>query len=150
MTRTNKIALFSTIAVTAAVALFAVRERNKKEISEIITKIKSGEGAQGTVDDIKFSSAFNPEYYKSRPVSELTTVASAQARAKTIYDAKGFFYDDEEVVFKVFNNAKSKAVISQISEAFAKKYGTPLYQFLRSMMWDSELAIIQARLKQLK
>lgn len=148
MTRETKIILLSTLAMGTIVGLVMIRQRNRKELDEIIDKINTGQGATGTVDDLKHNNAFNPEYFKGK--TGLLSGNEAVAQAKIIYNAKGIVNDDEDAVYGVFNRAKSKAVISQIAMAFQILYKVSMYDYIRSMFSDSEMQKLQFRIDQLK
>lgn len=88
------------------------------------------------------NSAFNPNWYKSVPGAVLVTRATAENLAAIIYDAMGFFNDNEDAVYAVFRQLKAKTQVSWIADVFFQKYNADLYQFLRGRMSDSEMDII--------
>jgi hypothetical protein len=83
---------------------------------------------------------FNPNYYKSRPVTELVTKASADAFAKKLHDAIGYIWDDEGEVYGVFRQMKYKATVSWVAERFYATYGEDLYSYLSRNMNSDEMA----------
>ena len=75
---------------------------------------------------------FSPAFYKSAPSGAyLLTVSYASDLAKRIYDALGYFSDDEAAVTSVFRLMQSQSQVSFLCDIFQKKYGTDLIDFLR-------------------
>lgn len=73
---------------------------------------------------------FSPIFYKSRNCTIITR-ASADKFAKEIYDALGFWGDNEDQVINVFRQLKSKCQVSFLADVFAQNYKKDLYTFLR-------------------
>jgi hypothetical protein len=88
------------------------------------------------------ASPFNPNYWKTVSKALILTSASSDALAKTIYDAIGFFYDDENAVYGVFRQLKAKTQVSYLADVFFKKYNYDLYQYLARNLNANELAIV--------
>ena len=96
--------------------------------------------AQQNATSIK--SPFSANYYKSVKNALILTKSGADAFAKTIYDAIGFFTDDESAVYGVFRQLKSQTQVSFLAEAFYNNYGTDLYSYLAKNLNDGEMAIV--------
>lgn len=83
-----------------------------------------------------FKKAFNPLFYKglstsSKPKTLLVyKEIDAINMAKKIYDAKGFFNDNESVVIGVFRQQSSVATVSQLSDIFLRVYKQDLWAYL--------------------
>lgn len=72
----------------------------------------------------------------------LLTSATLDDIVKKIYDAMGYFYDNEDVVKAQIKRANNKIKIAQISERFTKKYNRDLLTFLKEgvgVRWNAGL-----------
>lgn len=61
----------------------------------------------------------------------LLTSAAAKNYADTIYDAFGFFGDDEAAVIGVFRQLKTQSQVASLAKRFNELYKKDLLQFLR-------------------
>jgi hypothetical protein len=78
------------------------------------------------------SNPFSPLFWKKGGNgTQLLTVSYASSLAKRIYDAMGYFTDDEAAVISVFRLLKTKSQVSWLSDIFQKQYKTDLFNFLR-------------------
>ena len=93
--------------------------------------------------------AFSPNFYKYAPAgSLLLTVANAKKLANDLFDALGYWYDDEAKVKGVFMQLKTKSQVSFLSDIFTQLHKIDMLEFMRKgkgVMWqaglnDSELA----------
>ena len=83
------------------------------------------------------ASPFNPAAYKKTGATIDT--ATAERLAKQIYDADGYFNDDEDSVYAALKAMIFKANVSRVSEVFANKYQKDMYSYMRAFLDDSEM-----------
>lgn len=83
---------------------------------------------QGNLSNEK--NPFSPAYWKSRNCTILNRGA-ADSYAKQIFDAFGFFGDDEDQAINVFRQLKSKCQVSFLADVFAQNYKKDLFTYLR-------------------
>jgi len=69
--------------------------------------------------------------YKFPPGSLLLKSDLANKYAQQIYDAFGFFGDDEAVIFGIFRSLKTQSQVAWLAKAFKEKYKTDLLTFLQ-------------------
>jgi len=93
---------------------------------------------------------FSPAYYKQFAGAPLLTVNTANAYCATIYDAQGWFNDDESAVYGVFHQLSYKTQVSWLAERFYALYGKSLLGYLNEFMNQSELATIANICQKLK
>lgn len=74
---------------------------------------------------------FSPVYWKSISNAKLITRNATNGLAKRLYDAMGYFSDDEPAVFSVFSQIKYKTQISWLSDVFQQNYKIDLLDFLK-------------------
>lgn len=91
---------------------------------------------------VSVSSAFSPTYYKGVSRATILTRESAEALAKTLYDAIGWLYDDETAVYGVFRQFRYKTQVSYLADVFFQKYKADLYQYLARNLSSSEIGIV--------
>lgn len=82
---------------------------------------------------------FDPDYFQNKPGAIIMTVASANALAKIIYDAKSVINDDEAAVYGVFQSLRTKTQVSFLAYIFFKNYKKSLLSYLLSMFNASEM-----------
>ena len=70
------------------------------------------------------------ELNKQYPNAKKLSNTEVQALAKKLYDAKGFFNDDENAVYSVFQSIPYKSYICQLTVAFESLYGKNLINYL--------------------
>jgi len=75
--------------------------------------------------------AFSPVYWKTIPNAKLITRNYTNGLCKRIYDAMGFFSDDEPAVFSVFAQLKYKTQVSWLADVFQQNYKIDLLDFLK-------------------
>jgi hypothetical protein len=90
-----------------------------------------------------FSNYFSPNYlqqlYKQGGKTALMTQAKANEVAERIYRSKGFFNDDEGMLYSAIKAFKYKSQVSQVAGVFYVKYKKDLAQYLQSFLNDKEL-----------
>jgi hypothetical protein len=74
---------------------------------------------------------FSPIYWKTVSGAKLITRNATNNLAKRIYEAMGFFSDDEPAVFSVFSQMKYKTQVSWLSDVFQQNYKMDLLDFLK-------------------
>lgn len=85
------------------------------------------------------SSPWRPDYWrKSQNYSYAIDTATAQAYAKEIYDAFGYFDDNEDQAIGVFRRLRTKANLSFLADIFNQLYGQDLLTFLRGGIWPKD------------
>lgn len=77
--------------------------------------------------------------YKQVPGALLLTSSVAKKYAKQIYDAFGFFGDDEAVIFGIFRSLKTQSQVAWLAKAFKELYGTELLTFLQKGSKTSQI-----------
>ena len=70
------------------------------------------------------------------------TAAAAYNLAEKIYDATGYFNDDEEAIYSVFRSLTTQSQVPFVADAFRKKYNKDLYFFLKDTLNEDELTNI--------
>lgn len=108
-----------------------------------ITRILRSLGLAPDPDDIAIeaesssaSSPWNPTYWQTiKPAGASWSFAYTESQAgelaKQIYNAVGFFSDDEAGVSSVIRQMRTRANLSFLAWVFAKKYNLDLLQFLK-------------------
>ncbi|MCB9448695.1 MAG: hypothetical protein H6585_10160 [Flavobacteriales bacterium] len=118
------------------------RKRDKKAVSffgELERQISPA------TTGITESDAFDIYYWQKAPkqvgksIIRLTDDA-AKANAKKIYDAWGWWDDDEDQVYGVFRSLKDKVQVSQVAYWYYKAHEINLIDDIRSRMSQSEVA----------
>ena len=74
---------------------------------------------------------FSPVYWKTITGAKLYNKNDTISFAKRIYEAMGFFSDDEPAVFSVFSQLKYKTQVSWLADIFQQKYKIDLLDFLK-------------------
>jgi hypothetical protein len=73
------------------------------------------------------------------PGAKLLTNADATKYAKIIYDAFGFFGDDESAVIGVFRGLKTQSQVASLAQKFKDIYKTDLFTFLQKGNKSSQI-----------
>lgn len=135
--------------IASITGLLIIRARNKKEVAAIVDIIQSGVNETGTIDDLRYNKAFDPNYWQGKSQNKLGTPAQVATVAKIIYNAKGILNDDEDAVYNAFSVMQSKPTVSQVAHYFAQNYNTGLYDFLIGFLNAKEMEPIRTRIMQL-
>lgn len=84
-------------------------------------------------------SFWSPNFWKSAPQGSLIlTNAAAQADAKAIYNATGFFDDSEDNIKAVFRGLKTQSQASYLADTFQQVYKADLLAWLRGGIWPAD------------
>jgi hypothetical protein len=113
-------------------ALQVLDTKEEKEADEVRKKTEN----QSIQNDY-----WNPSYYQNRPVgmaAKILTTAYADALAKTIYSATGFFNDNEEKIYGAFRALQYKTQVSFLATRFFALYKKDLYTYLRDKVLNRE------------
>lgn len=81
------------------------------------------------------------ELNKQYPNAKKLSNAEVQDLCKRLYDAKGFFNDDENAVYSVFQSIPYKSYICQLTVAFESLYGKNLINYLDFLSADEKSKI---------
>jgi hypothetical protein len=114
-----------------------------KQILETLGLWKSKETKNLDAEAQDPSSAWSTTYWQTikppdKPWTYAITTSVADAYAKEIYDAMGFFDDCEECAKAVFRRLKTKANLSYLAYIFDKKYNYDLLDFVRGGNWPKD------------
>lgn len=91
------------------------------------------------VDASSRSEWWSASYFKTHNGSALMKQADIHKAAETIYDAKGYVYDDESAAIGVIRNIQYKSQISQLAETFNTMYKKDLYAYLLSFLSQDQM-----------
>lgn len=98
-------------------------------------------------------SAFSPSYWVNAPAgSRLITEANVQSYCYDIYHALGFWRDNFDTIFGIFQKLQTKSMVSYLADKFQQRYNVGLLGFLNdgnstlSLPWDG---LTGSHLKQL-
>lgn len=123
-----------------------------------LTQSEKDRAEAAMIAEANNNEGWNPAFYKTRfPYTiMLMTNATAEARAKQIYDAFGFFNDDEDKIYAVFRLLKSKAQLSQLCDAYSRLYKQDLlrrlqtpWHYAKDGLTAAEFAIIAGMVQKL-
>ena len=81
------------------------------------------------------------ELNKQYPNAKKLSNTDIQELAKKLYDAKGFFNDDENAVYSVFQSIPYKSYICQLTIAFESLYNKNLINYLDFLNADEKAKI---------
>ena len=78
----------------------------------------------------------------------LLTQNGAAAYVDDLWDATGFYNDDEEKIYGVFRAMKTQSQIAALAKRFNQLKGKDLYSYLRDYLNDAELLIVKGIIDQ--
>lgn len=81
------------------------------------------------------------ELNKQYPNAKKLSNSEIQDLSKKLYDAKGFFNDDENAVYSVFQSIPYKSYICQLTVAFESLYNKNLINYLDFLNADEKSKI---------
>jgi hypothetical protein len=102
-----------------------------------LTESEADKSAAAAVSGAEAKDYFSPSFLKKAPIGSkvvLLTSASANAKAKRIYDAIGIFTDNENEIVGAFNDLTTKSQVSFLAQAFKNLYSQDLLNFLRTKL----------------
>lgn len=131
--------LFKVILVIAIYFLFARPLFQKLGLA----KDKTDKLIENQENQTPKENAFSPNFYKYAPVGSLLLKrAQAEQLANQLFDALGYWYDDEAKVIGVFRSLKTKSQVSFLSDVFNQLHNVDILEFMRKgkgVMWEAGL-----------
>lgn len=97
------------------------------------------------IDKLKKGKFWNPSWYQSHGGVTITDRVADQW-AKKIKDSFGTWNDNEEQIYSVFSQLRSKGNVSKVAEAYYRLYSTDLITELDDRMGDDELMEIAIKI----
>lgn len=144
--------IYGGIGLAAAVVIYVTINRRikAKDFSKHLEKIEGtpsgdsngggGSGIYGDYRELRSSKAFDPKYYQkvvqksNKPNEEIADSSLVAKAGKKIYNAKGYFNDDEEAVLSGFSMLNSKVEVSLLADWFRKEKDEDLYQYINGFL----------------
>ncbi len=145
-TGTQALIIISGFALVGTIA-YMIYKKNKKE--------KAGKGAGELAKNADLTKMGIENIAKQIPKKDLEAVKkSLHAFDPTpigdmIYNAHGFWNDEEDVVYNAFNMLKNRAELSLLSGYFERLYKVGLFVYLQRFMNADELAKVNEITKKL-
>lgn len=119
-----------------------------KDLKKLFTTDRGENNA--TAQEVLIADYFSPDFWRKGGLGTLLlTVASAKEIAKKIYNAKGFLWDDQDVLFAVFKSFKTKSQISFVAMTFANMYNKDLPKYILGSNLDTEGAYELTQIKKI-
>ena len=81
------------------------------------------------------------------PSTLLLSSAFGYNLAEQIYNSYGYFNDDEDTLFSIFRNLKTKSQVASLAYWFNKKYNKDLINYISSFLNSSELLALNDIIK---
>lgn len=110
--------------------------------------VQTQEGKQEQQNLIEFEASNVWDYNKfllNLPVGALLLTSSgAAAYVNDLWNATGYFNDDEQAIYGVFRAMKTKSQIAALAKRFNQLKGKDLYGYLAEYLNDSELLKVKA------
>lgn len=97
-------------------------------------------GVQSNAWDVNFPTSPGALIFNQTEANEIVSI---------IYNAWGFFDDDEEAVYAAIKKIRSKHQVSRIARAYSQKYNADLLEVLKDKLSTSELAVVMNHVLQL-
>lgn len=110
-----------------------------------LTKTPEDKANESLLAKMETENYFDPAYYDERHKKYTLTVLTPESYnnlARNIYNAKGYFNDDEDAVYGAFRAMGAKVQVSQLARTFYNTYKKDLQQFLKSFLSGDEFANI--------
>jgi hypothetical protein len=83
------------------------------------------------------------EFLSNMPAGGLLLTQSYAANlVNQLWDATGFFNDDEEAIYGVFRSLKTKSQVAALAKKFYELKGQDLYSYLKNYLNDSEMLVL--------
>lgn len=140
----------NTLLVIGAGALILIAGKSITSLFSFGKDSAEDKANAAQLQQLNNSNVFSPNYYKGKSGAPLITVAKAFELGKIIYDAKGYFNDDEAAVYGVFQQLSYKTQVSFFAEKFFDKYKVSLLGYLQSFLNETEMANVAAIVNKLK
>ena len=97
---------------------------------------------QNALNQMATDNYFNPNYWKQQPGALIITESYTRQFTETIYEAYGWFNDDEAAIYGIFEQMKTKSQVSWLAMKFQEYYNKSLLEYLKSFLNSEELATI--------
>lgn len=110
-----------------------------------LSKTEEDKANESLIAKMEIENYFDPAYYDERHKKYTLTVLTPESYnnlAKNIYNAKGYFNDDEEAVYGAFRAISAKVQISQLARTFYNTYKKDLQGYLKGFLSGDEFAAI--------
>lgn len=142
------------VGVAIPAVLIIVAFKSIKTITDALGLTESGEEkkASKAVDAADYSNAFKPSYQSEvlsagkKLTAPALSTSAANAYATAILNAKGYWYDEPEMVASVYRNLKTVFQASQVANAFENYislahygYKVNVLDFLKEFLEDTEI-----------
>lgn len=137
--RKNIIKISATILVIAGIVIIINRINKKKLLAELdkkIAEVQGGKISYGTPEDLKYSNAFNVNFWKQIPTGmgyKRLTEAGAKGYAEQIHNSIGAFSSNEAAIIGVFKKFKAKSDVSQVAYWYQKVYNKDFFEHLKTI-----------------
>jgi len=83
-------------------------------------------------------SFWQPSFWRNTTNPMLLTRASAEALAREIYNASGYWNDDEDKIKAIFKSLNFQTQVSFLADVFNQLYGADLLSWLRGGIWPQD------------
>jgi hypothetical protein len=105
----------------------------KLGIQQTVEEAEATKAVQKIENTPNINNPFSPVYWKKFVGQKvyLFNKDTTDRLVKRLYDAFGYFTDDESAVFSVFSQMKYKTQVSWISDHFNRTYKIDLFNFLK-------------------
>lgn len=105
----------------------------KLGIQQTVQEAEATKAVQKIENTPNVDNPFSPVYYKKfvGKTVHLFNGSTTTNLVKRLYDAMGYFSDNESEVFSVFSQMKYKTQVSWISDQFNRTYKLDLFNFLK-------------------
>lgn len=118
-----------------------------RKIGSAGSGILSGLGITNTEQENEILTQFQSENYwnfneflSTIPAGGLLLTQNYAANlVNQLWDATGFFNDDEETIYGVFRSLKTKSQVAALAKKFYELKGQDLYSYLKNYLNDSEM-----------
>jgi len=127
----DRIIVWGSIVLIVSITTLVIVNRIRKGVirEQILDDIKKGINEEGTATytEIKYTDAFEKDFYKKAPsTAVLITAAQATDKAKRLYGYFDKAGSDDEAIVEVIKELKTKAQISQVALAYYNVYKSEL------------------------
>lgn len=118
-----------------------------RKVSDAGSGLLSGLGLTNTEAENQILTEFQNENYwnfneflSTMPAGGLLLTQSYAANlVNQLWDATGYFNDDEEAIYGVFRSLKTKSQVAALAKKFYELKGQDLYSYLKNYLNDSEM-----------
>ena len=127
-----------------------------RKVGDAGSGLLSGLGLTNTEEENQILTEFQNENYwnfneflDTMPAGGLLLTQTYAANlVNQLWDATGFFNDDEEAIYGVFRSLKTKSQVAALSKKFYELKGQDLYSYLKNYLNDSEMLTLSSIIDQ--